>query len=169
MGFLDSLNIPTSGMTAERLRLELIGQNIAYSKVTKTSDGTPYTRQVAVFSEVKQYDNLDIKGFVNRKIYSLPSDHAFSSVLEMTMSKRNSHTGKGVVVSQIWEDDTPYTPVYDPSHPDADEDGYYYLPNVDVAEEELDFVAATNSYNANVTIFNSMKKMLQKALTIGQT
>ena len=67
------------------------------------------------------------------------------------------------------KDPTPLTPVYDPSHPDADENGYYYLPNVDVAEEELDFVAATNSYNANLTIYNSMKKMLQKALTIGQS
>lgn len=168
MGFLDCLNIPVSGMTAERLRLELIGQNIAFSKVTRTSDGTPYTRQVAVFSEEKEYDNLDIKGFVNRKINSLPSDHAFSSVLQFTMAQRNSYTGKGVVVSEIWEDDTPYTPVYDPSHPDADEDGYYYLPNVDVEEEQMDAVAASNAYDANLTIFNSMKKMAQKALTIGQ-
>lgn len=168
MGFLDSFNIPVSGMTAERLRLELIGQNIAFSKVTRTSDGTPYTRQVAVFSEVKDYDNLDIKGYVNRKINSLPANQAFSSVLQFTMNERNAYTGKGVVVSEIWKDDTPYTPVYDPSHPDADEDGYYYLPNVDVEEEQMDAVAASNAYDANLTIFNSMKKMAQKALTIGK-
>ncbi len=168
MAFLSSLDIPTMGMSAERFRLELIGQNIAFSKVTSTSDGTPYTRQVAVFSEIKEYDNLDIGNFVNRKINSLPTDHAFSSVLEMTMAKRNSYTGKGVVVSEVWEDPTPYTPVYDPSHPDADEDGYYYLPNVDVEEEQMDAVAASNSYDANLTIFNSMKKMAQQALTIGE-
>lgn len=168
MGFLDCLNVPTSGMTAERLRLELIGQNIAFSKVTRTSDGTPYTRQVAVFSEEKEYNNLDIKGFINRKINTLPANKAFSSVLQLTMDERNAYTGKGVVVSEIWEDDTPYTPVYDPSHPDADEDGYYYLPNVDVEEEQMDAVAASNSYDANLTIFNSMKKMAQQALTIGE-
>lgn len=168
MGFLDCLNIPTSGMTAERLRLELIGQNIAFSKVTRTSDGTPYTRQVAVFSEEKEYNNLDIKGFINRKINTLPANKAFSSVLQLTMDERNAYTGKGVVVSEIWQDDTPYTPVYDPSHPDADENGYYYLPNVDVEEEQMDAVAASNSYDANLTIFNSMKKMAQQALTIGE-
>lgn len=168
MGFLDCLNIPTSGMTAERLRLELIGQNIAFSKVTRTSDGTPYTRQVAVFSEEKEYNNLDIKGFINRKINTLPANKAFSSVLQLTMDERNAYTGKGVVVSEIWQDDTPYTPVYDPSHPDADENGYYYLPNVDVEEEQMDAVAASNSYDANLTIFNSMKKMAQQAMTIGE-
>ncbi len=169
MAFLSSLDIPVSGMTAQRLRMEIIGQNVAFSKVTRTSEGGPYTRQVTVFSETKEYDNLDIYGYINRKINNLPNGNAFSSVLEMTLSQRNAYTGTGVVVSSVVEDDTPYTPVYDPSHPDAGEDGYYYLPNVDVEEEQLDFVAAFNSYDANLTIFNSMKKMAQKALTIGQT
>ena len=170
MSFLSSLDIPTSGMSAQRLRAEIIEQNVANATTTRTSDGTPYRRQLTVFTEEKAYDNLDILGFINKNTHTLLSgDSTFGSVLEMTLKQRNAYTGTGVVVSSIEEDPTPLTPVYDPSHPDADEDGYYYLPNVDVAEEELDFVAATNSYNANVTIFNSMKKMLQKALTIGES
>lgn len=170
MSFLSCLNIPTSGMSAQRLRAEIIEQNVANATTTRTSDGTPYVRQLTVFSEEKAYDNLDIMGFINKNTHTLMrGDSTFGSVLEMTLRERNAYRGTGVVVSSIERDPTPLTPVYDPSHPDADEDGYYYLPNVDVAEEELDFVAATNSYNANVTIFNSMKKMLQKALTIGES
>ncbi len=157
-------------MSAQRLRAEIIEQNVANATTTRTSDGTPYVRQLTVFSEEKAYDNLDIMGFINKNTHTLMrGDSTFGSVLEMTLRERNAYRGTGVVVSSIERDPTPLTPVYDPSHPDADEDGYYYLPNVDVAEEELDFVAATNSYNANVTIFNSMKKMLQKALTIGES
>lgn len=170
MSFLSSLNIPVSGMSAQRLRAEIIEQNVANATTTRTSDGTPYVRQVTVFSEEKSYDNIDITGFINKNTHTLmKGDSTFGSVLELTLRERNAYTGSGVVVSSIEEDTTPLTPVYDPTHPDADENGYYYLPNVDVAEEELDFVAATNSYTANVTIFNSMKKMLQKALTIGQS
>lgn len=170
MSFLNSLDIAISGMSAQRLRAEIIEQNVANAVTTRTSDGTPYVRQVTVFSEEKEYDNLDIEGFINRRTHTLLNgESTFGSILELTLKDRNAYTGTGVVVSSIEEDPTPLTPVYDPSHPDADENGYYYLPNVDVAEEELDFVAATNSYNANVTIFNSMKKMLQKGLTIGQS
>ncbi len=170
MSFLSSLDIPTSGMSAQRLRAEIIEQNVANATTTRTSDGTPYVRQVTVFTEEKEYDNLDILGFINKNTHTLMrGESTFGSVLEMTLKDRNAYTGTGVVVSSIEEDPTPLTPVYDPSHPDADENGYYYLPNVDTAEEELDFVLATNAYNANVTIFNSMKKMLQKALTIGQS
>ena len=67
MSFLSSLNIPISGMSAQRLRAEIIEQNVANAVTTRTSDGTPYVRQLTVFSEEKAYDNLDIKGFINRK------------------------------------------------------------------------------------------------------
>ena len=74
---------------------------------------------------------------------------------------------KGVLVTEIVEDETPLTPVYDPTHPDADENGYYYLPNVDVAEEEMDAMAATRSYEANLAVLNAVKSMAQTALSIG--
>lgn len=169
MAFLSNLDVAVSGLSAQRLRMDIISQNINNATTTRTSDGTPYRRQVVVFSEDETYDNLDIRGFIDRKTRTLVSGKMpFSSVLQMSMADRNSHTGNGVVVKSIEEDPTPFTPVYDPTHPDADEDGYYYLPNVDVAEEELDWIAATNSYRANLTLFNSMKKMAQQALTIGE-
>ena len=79
-----------------------------------------------------------------------------------------TQTFEGVLLTEVVEDQTPPTPVYDPTHPDADEDGCYYLPNVDVAEEEIDMLAATQSYSANLTIFNSLKSIANKALTIGK-
>lgn len=168
MGFLSNLDIAVSGMSAQRLRMDIIAQNVANATTTRTSDGTPYVRQCVVFSEEKTYDNLSVKDYVRSKTGSLTgSDLSFSSVLDMTLEERNSTSGQGVIVTEIVEDETPLTPVYDPSHPDADEDGYYYLPNVDVEEEQLDALAASNSYSANLTIFNTMKTMAQKALTIG--
>lgn len=169
MGFLNNLDIAVSGMIAQRLRMDLISQNVSNATTTRTSDGTPYRRQVAVFSADEGYTNLNIREFIDRKVHNIPNeDTGFGSVLEMTLSQRRERKGRGVVVTEIWEDPTPFTPVYDPSHPDADEDGYYYLPNVDVAEEQLDALEATNSYTANLTIFNSLRKMAQQALTIGK-
>ena len=169
MAFLSNLDIAVSGMSAQRMRLDIIAQNIANATTTRTSDGTPYVRQCVVFSEQNEYDNISVKEFVQRRSQSLATEESgFGSVLEMTLSQRRERGGAGVVVSEIVEDETPLTPVYDPSHPDADEDGYYYLPNVDVEEEQMDALAATNSYDANLTIFNSMKTLAQKALTIGK-
>ena len=169
MGFLNNLDIAVSGMSAQRLRLDIISQNVTNATTTRTSNGTPYRRQVVVFTADEGFDNLSIKEFIRRKARGIPSeDTGFSSVLEMTLAQRRERSGHGVVVSEIWEDPTPFTPVYDPSHPDADEDGYYYLPNVDVEEEQLDALLATNAYNANLTIFNSMRSMAQQALNIGK-
>ena len=170
MGFLNNLDIAVSGMSAQRLRMDIISQNVQNATTTRTSEGTPYRRQVVVFSSDESYDNLSIRDYIDRKVRNLPSKKSgFGSVLEMTLEQRRQRSGHGVVVTEIWEDPTPFTPVYDPSHPDADEDGYYYLPNVDVEEEQLDALVASNSYTASLTIFNSMKKMAQQALTIGQT
>ena len=83
--------------------------------------------------------------------------------------RNRTQTMEGVLLTKVVEDPTPPTPVYDPTHPDADEDGYYYLPNVDVAEEQIDMLAATQSYTANLTIFNSLKSLANKPLTIGKT
>ena len=169
MGFLNNLDIAVSGMSAQRLRLDIISQNINNATTTRTSDGTPYRRQVVVFSADEVYDNLSIRDFIDRKVRNLPNGKTgFGSVLEMTLQQRRQRTGHGVVVTDIWEDPTPFTPVYDPTHPDADEDGYYYLPNVDVEEEQLDALPATNAYNASLTIFNSLRSMAQQALTIGR-
>lgn len=154
MAFLSSLNIAASGMAAERLRLDVISQNVANAKTTRTEDGTPYRRQVVLFSENKGFNSVLEETIAKRK------EKIAGGVPANTVSATKN---KGVLVTEIVEDETPLTPVYDPTHPDADENGYYYLPNVDVAEEEMDAMAATRSYEANLAVLNAVKSMAQTA------
>lgn len=162
MAFLSSLNIAASGMSAQRFRLDVIAQNIANSQTTKTEDGTPYVRQCVVFSENKSFDKvLASKMSIQSKYGSAANNTSGVSGALSTVDY------KGVLATDVVEDETPLTPVYDPTNPNADENGYYYMPNVDVAEEELDALAATRSYEANLTVLNAVKSMAQKALSIG--
>jgi len=147
MGFLSSFNISGSGMTAQRLRMDIIAENIANAKVTRTENGTPYRRKVVVLSAI--------------------GDQGAMSFKDAYRSAARSAAGEGVQVEQILEDPSELVPVYDPTHPDADEDGYYYLPNVDTAQEMVDMMSATRAYEANVTALNAMKSMALKALEIG--
>ena len=163
MAFLSNLDVAVSGMIAQRTRADVIAQNVANAETTRTADGGPYVRQCVVFSENISYENdrdslIDFRSMVAERL----------NELKPLAGKPDEFTGEGVLLTEIVEDPTPATPVYDPSHPDADEDGYYYLPNVDVAEEQIDMLAATQSYTANLTIFNSLKTLATKALTIGQ-
>ena len=147
MGFLSSFNISGSGMTAQKLRMDIISENIANAKVTRTEDGGPYRRKVVVLSSIGDHDGVTFKS-------------AFQSAAD-------SPAGEGVQVEQILEDPSELVPVYDPTHPDADESGYYYLPNVDTTQEMVDMMSASRAYEANVTAFNAMKAMALKALEIG--
>lgn len=146
MAFLNSINISASGLTAEKLRMDVISRNIANVNTTRTADGTPYRRQVVVFQEG---DKL------------MP----FSSYLN---DASKSILGSGVKVSGISEDKTPFKSVYDPGHPDADEKGYVKMPNVDVMTEMVNMISASRAYEANVTAINSAKSMALKALEIGR-
>lgn len=98
-----------------------------------------------------------------------PNENSFSSALNNAMG---SYTGNknpaGVKVARIVEDQTPFKSIYDPEHPDADENGYVYQSNVDPLREMVDMISATRSYEANVTVFNATKAMLMKSLDIGK-
>ena len=163
MAFLSNLDVALSGMIAQRTRADVIAQNVANAETTRTAEGGPYIRQCVVFTENETRVN-DRKSVIEFR--SMVAEHL--NELKGLAGKGTTDKGEGVLLTEIVEDPTPSTPVYDPSHPDADEDGYYYLPNVDVAEEQIDMLAATQSYTANLTIFNSLKTLAQKALTIGQ-
>ena len=143
MSFLKSLDISVSALTAQRTRSDIIMQNIANAKTTRTEDGTPYRRQMTVFEEDKSFKKY------------------------LTDSKIRHHL-EGVRVAKVVKDQTPLTPVYDPTHPDADEEGYYYLPNVNTSKEIMDLMAATNAYSANISALNAVKSMASKALEIGK-
>lgn len=150
MGLLDGMNISASGMTAQRLRMDIIAQNIANVSTTRGADGKPYRRQTLVFAE---------KGM-----------NSFQSALELANAGRATKlNGNGVKVTAIVEDYVnSMKKVYDPSHPDSDEEGYVTYPNVDSVTEMTNLISATRSYEANVTAFNATKNMLLKGLEVGK-
>jgi flagellar basal-body rod protein FlgC len=143
-------DINASALTAQRLRMDVISSNIANAETTRANfvNGKfePYKRKMVVMEPVKQ---------------------SFSSVLSQQMGG-NSSVGQGVKVTEIKEDQTPTKLVYNPTHPDADENGYVQMPNVDVMKEMVDLIAATRNYDANITAINASKAMFVKALEIGR-
>ncbi|TYQ13154.1 UNVERIFIED_CONTAM: flagellar basal-body rod protein FlgC [Acetivibrio alkalicellulosi] len=143
MGYFSSLDIGASGLTAQRLRMDTISQNIANANTTRTQNGQPYRRKTVIFEE------------------KTPGT-TFSDYLDA------SKAGKGVRVVRIVEDMTPFRRQYDPAHPDSDEDGYVLMPNIDVITEMVNMISATRAYEANVTAINTSKSMAMKALEIGR-
>jgi flagellar basal-body rod protein FlgC len=145
MGLFTSFDISASGMTAQQLRSDIISQNIANVNSTSSSDGEAYRRKTVVFAQ--------------------KSSPSFQEVLMSTAGS----VGSGVKVTRIVEDtETPMSKVYDPSHPDADDDGYVTYPNVNVVTEMTNLIDASRSYEANVTAFNASKAMASKGLEIGK-
>ena len=147
MSFLNSFDISASGMTAQRQRLDIAAENISNINTTRTDSGGAYRRKMVVLEEK-------------------PST-SFRSEFNSRLSGKTSEKG-GVQVSQILEDESDLNPVYNPEHPDADENGYVMMPNVDLVKETVDGMSATRSYEANITAFNAIKLMAQKALEIGK-
>ncbi|KNY28386.1 flagellar basal body rod protein FlgC [Pseudobacteroides cellulosolvens] len=147
MGYFSSLDISSTGLTAQRLRMDIISQNIANAETTRNENGQPYRRKLVVFEE---------------KSTKAP----FSEYLNT--GSKDKIAGNGVRVSNIVEDPSPLKKIYNPGHPDADKDGYVSMPNVDVLTEMINMISATRSYEANVTAINTTKSMAMKALDIGR-
>ena len=143
MSFLESLNISGSGLTAQRFRMDVISENIANIDTTRTENGGPYRRKMVVLSSENSFRNMVVK---NLSEYELG----------------------GVEVTEIIEDQSEFKLVYDPEHPDADEEGYLRMPNVDSLKETTDMMEAYRAYQANVTALNTTKQMAVKALEIGR-
>lgn len=146
MGLFQSFNISASGMTAERYRTDIIAQNIANVNTTSTKDGTPYRRKIVTFSEKN-----------------------VTPFSQLYTSSKNKNVGDGVEVTKVTEDyETDLIMKYDPSNPDADENGYVSYPNVNTVTEMTNLIDATRAYEANVTAFNATKSMAQSGLQIGK-
>lgn len=133
MRLFDSLEIAGSSLTAHRLWMDLISQNLANVNTTRTQDGGPYKRKVPIFAE-----RLEATG----------------------------KGAKGVRVEKIEEDDLPPRMVYQPEHPDADEEGYVAYPNVNVVREMTDMMAATRAYEANLMVVESAKEIWGSAIDV---
>ncbi len=146
MSFFNAIDVSASGLTAQRLRMDVIAQNIANASTTRGENGLPYRRKEVIFEE--------------------RAKAPFSQYL--TAESRRLFQGKGVRVTGIVEDMTPFKKVYDPGHPDADAEGYVQMPNVDIVTEMVNMISATRSYEANVTSINATKSMAMKALEIGR-
>jgi len=151
MSIFTSMNTTASALTAQRLRMDVISSNIA---------NVDTTRAKQVNGEWEPY---------RRKSVTMTEDNGqFSSFLNQAMGKKEN-VGNGVKVTKINDDtQTPFKLVYNPTHPDANEDGYVEMPNVDLLTEMVDLVSATRSYEANITVLNASKSMLTKALEIGK-
>lgn len=146
MSLFQSFNISTSGLTAQRLRMDVISENVANATTTRTEDGTPYTRKIVTFRE-KQVTSFD-------------------KILNNT---REAYLGNGVKVSRVSEDTvSDYIMKYDPSHPDADENGYVSYPNVNIITEMTNLIDASRSYEANITAFDTSKAIALKGLELGK-
>lgn len=154
MAFLNTVNIVASGLTAQQLRLDILAENVTNSTTTRTENGGgAYRRKVVVFEAKSGRDSF------RQAMAKAASGLAPSGGYEET---------GGVRVTQIIEDPSPYKLVYDPTHPDANEDGYVEMPNVDMVKEITDAMAATQAYSANVTAFNTLKTVLTQGLEIGK-
>ena len=147
MAIFTGMNISASGMTAQRLRTDVISQNIANANTTRTAEGGAYVRKNVVLAEKVSFDD------------------SFGAVLNRAVGG----VSNGVKVTAITKDtDTDMNIVYDPSHPDADENGYVMYPNVNVVTEMVDLIDATRSYEANATAFEASKNLASAGLSLMQ-
>lgn len=144
MSFLGSIDVSGSGLTAQRLIMDLISNNIANVNTTRTLEGGPYRRQTAVFT-------------AKSPKFVIPGLKDETPVLQ-----------QGVEVASIVKENASPRLVYNPQHPDADNRGYVALPNVNIVTEMVDMIAATRAYEANTTSIASAKSMALKALEIGK-
>lgn len=140
MNILDTLRISASGLTAQRVRLQAISSNMANARSTRTEEGTPYRRQMPVFQAV--------------------GANAFGSELAQQLSR--------VEVVDVEKSDAPFRQVFDPGHPDADDDGYVQYPNVDILHEMVDLMNTSRTYEANSNVTETTYKMANQALELGR-
>ena len=141
MAFCSSLDIVGSALAAERFRTDIITQNIANANTTETSSGEPYRRQLVVFEEIPL---------------------TFSEQLDRARS------GGGVHVTNVVKSDADFKLIYDPTNPLANEEGYVRSSNVDTTEEQVDLLAASNAYEANLTALSVVKAMINRTIEMGK-
>lgn len=143
MDIFTTMKISASALKAQRIRMNTISSNLANIETTRTPDGGPYRKREVVFQTTG-------KGFAEQ------------------LDSRMRDAARGVEVAYIQASSKPPRMVYDPAHPDADENGYVAMPNISLVEETADMMSASSTYEANVTVVKSAKRMALKALEIGQ-
>jgi len=164
----NALDISSSALSAQRIKMDTIASNIANVNTTRNPDGTPgvYRRKEAIFASV--YGNMVSEN--NNNDGGEDSDNTNTNTnadLSGSVSENSGASLNGVKILQVQDDfKTPLNKVYNPSHPDADKNGYVNLPNVNVVSEMVDMISASRAYEANVTSINATKSMISAALRI---
>ena len=144
MSLFDAIDTAASGLSAERLRMDVTAENLANAQTTKGADGQPYRRKVVELQEA--------------------TPNGFGATLGSALQRQGANAG--VRVAGISQDPTPNRLVYDPGHPDADARGYVSMPNVQPVTEMVDLISASRGYEANVTVMQTAKQMFSKTLDI---
>ena len=150
MGFFDGYNVSTSGMSAQRTRINVVSANIANAKTTHTAEGGPYKKQQVVFEDVLLASGKKTN----------------SNEVEATNNSNTDISLRGVGVKSIIQSDAKPVMRYEPAHPDANEQGYVAYPDINPVIEMVDLIEATRSYEANVASFNTHKNIDSKTLDI---
>jgi flagellar basal-body rod protein FlgC len=145
MSMFGGLEVSASALTAERLRMDVVAENLANAQTTRGADGQPYRRKEVVLQE---------------------RAGSFGASLSAAMGGGSAQLARGVEVGGIVEDQTPFKQVYDPGHPDADATGYVAMPNVDTVTEMVDLIGAQRAYEANVTAMQAAKQMFSRTLEL---
>jgi flagellar basal-body rod protein FlgC len=145
MSLFDGLDISASGLTAERMRMDVTAENLANAQTTRGANGQPYRRKEVVLQE---------------------APGSFGASLSQAMGGGQSGSSGGVQVSGVVQDSSPLKRVYDPGHPDADAQGYVSMPNVDTVTEMVDLISAQRAYEANVTAMQAAKQMFSRTLDL---
>jgi flagellar basal-body rod protein FlgC len=146
MSFFGALDVSASGLTAERLRMDVTAENLANAQTTRGANGQPYRRKEVVLQDA--------------------GPGTFGATLASAMGTQGASPAGGVQVAGIVEDQTNFKTVYDPGHPDANAQGYVRMPNVDTVSEMVDLISASRGYEANVTAMNVAKQMFTKTLEL---
>jgi flagellar basal-body rod protein FlgC len=150
MGLFDAIDVAGSGLSAERLRMDVTSENLANAQTTKGADGQPYRRKTVVLAEAG-------------------GQGSFGNALNAAMTRsvgNASGPARGVQVTGIVADSSPLKRIYDPGHPDADANGYVTMPNVNTVTEMTDLISASRAYEADVTAMQTAKQMFTKTLDI---
>jgi len=160
-GNFRAFDISSSGMKLQKKKLDLIAENIANTNTTKTADGTPYKRKTLVVEQVDRFQST-LEDFNANGIMKTSNNNQFMQ----TPGIKGDKSKRDEINMKVVQDTTPGDKVYMPDHPDSDKEGYLDMPNINIVTEMVDMVAATRSYEANLTAFNASKQIAKDSLEI---
>ncbi len=162
-GIFKAIDVASTGMTVQRQKMDVVSENIANIDTSRTAEGGPYQRQRVIVSEADPRAKFsEAMNTAHNKLSRTNSRHLKGQALSMNDAKdTNKVSGR-----EISDPDSSFKLVFDPSHPDADSDGYVQMPDIEMINEMVDMIAANRAYEANIATISSSKQMLNEALDI---